>query len=249
MRFIDLHTHVLPGFDDGAADLDAAIAMIGIAAGDHTATVVATPHARHDLFPGVDRKRCEELVELVRARLPEGVTLELGAEVRVDSELLDELDRGEDVRWMYLAGSRYILLEFPPVNLGLDPVGLVHELHVAGSIPIIAHPERIPWLQEDEDALAALTDRGALLQITAGALTGAMGRAPGRCAHRLMDQGLVSFVASDAHNATTRPPRLHEAFTMAGDRWGADAAQRLFLDNPARVLADQPIGEPEGRTS
>jgi protein-tyrosine phosphatase len=249
VRFIDLHTHVLPGFDDGAADLDAAIAMLEIAAADHTATVVATPHARHDLFPGVDRASSERLLELVRERAPQGLTLGLGAEVRVDSELLGELDRGEDVRWMYLAGSRYILLELPPVNLGLDPVGLVHELHVAGSVPIIAHPERISWLQEDQDALAALTDRGGLLQITAGALTGAMGRAPGRCAHWLMDQRLVSFVASDAHNTTTRPPRLHETFTWVGDRWGADTAQRLFVENPARVLADQPIHEPEGETS
>ncbi len=120
---------------------------------------------------------------------------------------------------------------------------------MAGSVPIIAKPERIPWLQEDEDALAALTDRGGLLQVTAGALTGAMGRAPGRCAHWLMDQGLVSFVASDAHNATTRPPRLREAFTTVGARWGADTAPRLFVENPSRVLAYQPIREPEGRTS
>lgn len=249
MRFIDLHTHVLPGVDDGAADLDAAIAMMEIAAADHTATVVATPHARHDLFPGVNRTRSEQLLEMVRAHLPQGVTVELGAEVRVDSELLDDLDRGEDVRWMYLAGSRYILLELPPVDLGLDPIGLVHELHVAGSVPIIAHPERISWLQDDEDALAALTNRGGLLQITAGALTGAMGRAPGRRAHWLMDRGFVSFVASDAHNTTTRPPRLHEAFTMVGARWGGATALQLFVENPARVLADQPICEPEGRTS
>jgi len=241
VKFVDLHTHVLPGLDDGAADVGTAFAMLEMAAADGTATIVATPHARHDRFPAVDCQRRGQAAATVRERLPEGLTVALGAEVRVDSELLAELDRGDEARWLYLAGSRYILLELPPIDLGYDPVALVHELHVAGSVAVIAHPERIPWLSQDFDALAALVDRGALLQVTAASLTGAAGRGATRCARWLMDEGLVGFVASDAHNTTTRAPLLHEAFTIVADRWGDEVALRLFVDNPARVLADRSI--------
>lgn len=249
MKFTDLHTHFLPGIDDGAADVETAIAMLEMAVADGTTTIVATPHARHDLFPDADRERRGQAFAAVRERVPEGLTVALGAEVRVDSELLAELDRGDDARWLYLAGSRYILLELAPIDLGYDPVALVHELHVAGSVPIMAHPERIPWLQQDGDALAALVDRGALLQLTAASLTGAAGRGAARCAAWLMDEGLVGFVASDAHNTTTRAPLLHEAFTTVAARWGDEVALRLFVDNPARVLADQPIRPAEGEGS
>lgn len=249
MKFTDLHTHFLPGIDDGAVDVDTASAMLEMAAADGTAAIVATPHARHDLFPDVDRKRCEQALAAVHARLPEGLTVALGAEVRVDSELLAELDRGDDARWLYLAGSRYILLELAPVDVGCDPIALVHELHVAGSVPIIAHPERIPWLQQDGDTLGALVDRGALLQVTAASLTGAAGRGAARCAAWLMDEGLVGFVASDAHNTTTRAPLLGEAFTTVAARWGDEVALRLFVDNPARVLTDQAIRPAEGEGS
>ncbi|HXT21166.1 MAG TPA: CpsB/CapC family capsule biosynthesis tyrosine phosphatase, partial [Thermoanaerobaculia bacterium] len=168
----------------------------------------------------------------------EAPELHLGAEVRVDSELLADLETpgGEALA---LAGSRYLLLEFARMETGPAPEDVVHELLLAGWWPVLAHPEVLPWL--DVPRLGALVEAGALLQVTAAAVVGDFGRFPHLKVWELLDEGLVHFVASDSHSPTWRAPGLSKARKELERRLGVAAARQLVEDNPASVLADVPV--------
>ena len=236
---IDLHCHILPGVDDGAANLADAVAMCRLAHADGCAAMVATPHQRHASFPGATREALEAaLAELTAALAGDGPRLFLGAEVRVDSELMADLELpGSEA--LALAGSRYLLLELPRTEVGPPPEEVVHELLLAGWRPVLAHPEVLPWLEVPR--LAALVEGGAMLQVTAAAVLGEFGRFPQQRVWELLEDGLVHFVASDAHSPTWRAPGLSKARALLERRLGAATARQLVEDNPSSVLADVPL--------
>lgn len=236
---IDLHCHILPGVDDGAASLADAVAMCRLAAADGCTAMVATPHQRHASFPNATRGALEAaLAELSAALDGEPPRLLMGAEIRVDSELMADLEMpgGEALA---LAGSRYLLLEFPRAEVGPAPEEVVHELLLAGWRPVLAHPEVLPWLEVPR--LAGLVDAGALLQVTAAAVVGEFGRFPHLRVWELLEEGLVHFVASDTHSPTWRAPGLSKARALLERRLGSATARALVEENPASVLADVPL--------
>ncbi|HXT50778.1 MAG TPA: CpsB/CapC family capsule biosynthesis tyrosine phosphatase, partial [Thermoanaerobaculia bacterium] len=240
---IDLHCHILPGVDDGAVNLADAVAMCRLAAADGCTVMVATPHSRHSSFPNATREALaaahEELVAALAASpAEERVEVRMGAEVRVDSELLADLER-PGAEALSLAGSRYVLLEFPRAEVGPAPEEVVHELVVAGWRPVVAHPEVLPWLEVPR--LGALVEAGAMLQVTASAVTSDFGRGPHQKVWELLDEGLVHFVASDSHSPTWRAPGLSKARALLARRLGSATARALVEDNPASVLADVPL--------
>ncbi len=238
---IDIHVHVLPGVDDGPETLEEGVAMCRVAAADGVETLVVTPHQRHERWANEDAAALEAAREAVQERVGETPRLLLGAEIRVNSDLLEALegDGGQSV--LPLAGSHYLLLEFPPWPTRLPPAELVQELAIAGWRPIVAHPERIPSLAEDPAVLEALVRAGALLQITGASVTGGMGRTAAECCEWLLDRQLVHFIASDGHGVAGRSPRLSPAFRAVASGWGEDTARRLLCENPARVVADTPL--------
>ena len=240
---IDLHCHILPGVDDGAMNLADALAMCRLAAADGCTVMVATPHQRHASFPLATREALQAAHEELTAALAgdsseERVEVRMGAEVRVDSELLADIER-PGAEALALAGSRYVLLEFPRAEVGPAPEEVVHELVVAGWRPVVAHPEVLPWLEVPR--LGALVEAGALLQVTAAAVTSDFGRSPHQRVWELLDEGLVHFVASDSHSPTWRAPGLAKARTLLARRLGSAAARALVEDHPASVLADVPL--------
>jgi protein-tyrosine phosphatase len=242
---VDLHAHLLPGVDDGPVTLDETSEMCRLALADGIQTVVVTPHQRHELWPDVERVALETLFGEVREVCGE-LNLALGAEIRVDSELLGEVDRLPGGELLSLAGSRYLLLEFPSVMPALEPRSLIHELVITGWRPVLAHPERIPWLAEDTLLLGDLVKLGALLQLTAMSVTSELGRGPLECAASLLDEDLAHFVASDAHDSHVRPPRLSGAYREITERWGEERAKRLMVANPKAVLENRPLARHNG---
>jgi protein-tyrosine phosphatase len=238
---IDLHAHLLPGVDDGPETLEEAVEACRAGAEDGIEAIVVTPHQRHGFWPNADRKALEALFEELRTASAGKPTLVLGAEIRVDSELLHEVDLLPGGELLPLAGSKYLLLEFASVPMGPEPRHMAHELTVAGWYPILAHPERIPWLVNEPALMAELVERGALLQLTAGSVTGEFGRGPQECSFLLLDEGLAHFVASDAHDAHIRPPRLSEAFRAIAERWGEARARQLIEENPRAVLENRAL--------
>jgi len=238
---IDLHCHLLPGVDDGPAEMETALAMCRLAARDGTTAAFATPHVRHERWWNGDRAELEAIWrELVRAA-PEGFEIYLGAEIAVRSHLLEEVAQLPEGELLALGGSRYLLLELHPRGLGPDPRELIHELVVEGFWPIIAHPERIAWLMADLPLVEHLVAEGAYLQLTAMSLTGEMGRFAETHARELLDRGLVHFLSSDAHDPRIRPPGLRRAFEQVRETWGEELARALVFDHPKAVIEDLPL--------
>lgn len=238
---VDLHTHLLPGADDGPESLTDAIRMCELAAADGITAAVATPHQRHEWWPNADRADLLARFESLLGAVGTTLALSLGAEIRVDSDLLADVDLLPGGNLLPLAGSRYLLLELSPAGVGPDPRAVVHELAVAGWGPVLAHPERVPWLAEEPASLLELVERGALLQLTAASVTGEFGRRARECCRFLLDNDVAHFVASDAHDAVRRPPVLSDAFRVIAEGWGEARARRLTEDNPRAVLANRPI--------
>ena len=204
-------------------------------------TLVLTPHLRHAQWSNDDRADLERRFDELRRRLGDTVEIHLGGEIAVSSTSLDEILDLPDGRLLTLAGSRYVLLEFDWLGVGPDPLELVHELKIRGLEPVIAHPERLPWLAATPPLLADLVRRGAYLQLTAMSLTGELGSPlAGLCAD-LVKADLVHFVSSDAHDLEFRPPGLRRAFEHVVRRHGAATARRLFVTHPRAVIDDVPL--------
>lgn len=233
---IDLHSHVLPGIDDGAADLDEALAMLGLARDDGIGTMVGTPH-----FDGADR----EFPALCAARLaalrqatsagPAAVEVLLGFEVSLTPAILEW---GADLRTLAINGGHYLLVELP---LGFWPPYLhdvVFQLQMLGMRPILAHAERYEAIGRDPAYAADLVGRGVLLQVNGDSLLGKGGSQIQRCARTLVERELVSFLSSDAHSPRRRPPRLRAAAEVVARLAGPEVADQLVNGNPAAVVAD-----------
>ncbi len=216
-----------------------------LAAADGCRVLVATPHQRRDEWANDDPRRLADRLAEVALKLPrqENATvpqLLLGAEVRVDSELLADLARPERAGVLALAGSRYLLLEFEPHGVGPDPVELVHELLAQGWEPIVAHPEVVPFFWENDDALLPrLVEAGALFQVTAMSITGEFGKGAKARAWELLRAGCVSFVASDSHRPDWRPPGLG-ARAPGGRRRARQRARRGADGDPSARGGGEP---------
>ncbi len=237
---IDLHCHLLPGIDDGAKDLETALEMARIAWQDGIQLIACTPHIYPGLYPN-DAQRIRVAVEslgqqLKAAQIP--LTLTYGADIQVDPELVAALQQGTRPS---LHGSRYFLYE-PPHHIApsyfLDSL---FDCLAGGYVPIITHPERLTWLDESHYVwFQEAVEQGAWIQVTAGALTGRFGRRPRYWGERLLGEGLVHLLATDAHNLSRRPPLLAEGREAAARLVGEEEARQLVCTRPQAVLDDLP---------
>jgi len=234
---IDLHCHLLPGIDDGATDLDMAIEMARMAVADGITVVACSPH----IYPGLYENDAVGIRAAIAALQGEldarGLALRLveGADVHLAPGLADAVSAG---RVPTLAGSRYLLLE-PPHHVA--PPRLeesVFELLLAGVVPVITHPERLTWIEDQYPVFERLVRGGAWMQITAGSLTGRFGRRPRYWAERMLDDGLVHLLASDAHHPRRRPPLLAEGRAAAALRVGDVEAGHLVVTRPRGIVDD-----------
>ncbi len=234
---IDIHSHVLPGLDDGAGTLEEGFEMVKVAAAAGSTDLVATPHSNAQFQ--FDEDRVEEAFRNLSALSAGMINLYRGCDCHLTlRNLQDALVR--PARYT-INGSRYLLVELP--NFMGPPViweqlkALIH----ARVCPIITHPERNLSLQWNVKGLKQWVQGGCLVQVTAQSFLGRFGPAAQGAAESLMDDGLVHFVASDAHDCVDRRPDLSQAHEHVSSRWGRARAQRLFIDNPAAAIADAPI--------
>jgi protein-tyrosine phosphatase len=240
---IDLHAHVLPGLDHGPRDWDEAVAMCRIAVADGIRTLAATPHVSGE-FPN-RAEHIEAAVAKLRRRLAaEGVPLEVvaGGDYRARPDL------GPDNVLTLGGNGRYFLLEFPYEALPPHADDFVRMLVGRGLTPIVTHPERTASLQREWSALGPLVGEGALVQVTAGSLLGHFGPAAAAVATRLLREGWVHLLASDAHWSHERVPHLAEGRDAAARIVGAQAAAALVEAHPRAVLEgrDLPGAAPRG---
>lgn len=233
----DLHCHLLPAIDDGAVDLEMALEMARMAVADGIVTVACTPH----IYPGMYENTAAGIRAAIAAFQSElddrGIPLRLveGADVHLVPEVLDGIRTG---RVPTLAGSRYLLLE-PPHHVAPPRFeDAVFDLMATGLVPVITHPERLSWVETHYDVFARLAERGAWMQITAGALTGRYGRRVKYWGDRFVGEGLCMVLATDAHHPRRRPPLLAEARDAAAVLVGREEAVHLVTTRTRGIVDD-----------
>jgi protein-tyrosine phosphatase len=224
---IDLHSHVLPGLDDGAADLDEALSICEEAAADGITILAATPHVRDDHLTTADLM--EAALAEVRAAAGDLITILPGGEIA-----LEELDRPlEELRRFGLAGNpRVLLVETPFYAWPLDLADRLFRLRVDGFAAVLAHPERNPEVQRRPELLEPMVGAGVLVQLTASSVDGRFGGRSHDCARELLDRGLAHLVASDVHGEL-RAGGLSGAVEAIGDE---ALAQWLTVDVPRSIV-------------
>jgi protein-tyrosine phosphatase len=233
---IDLHTHILPGLDHGPADWDESLEMCRIALADGITTIAATPHVS-EVFPN-SRERVEAATAELRRRLA-AAGLPLAVVAGGDHHIRPDLAPGTVIT---LGGNgRYFLLEFPYQLLPPRADAFVKTLIGRGLLPIVTHPERTASLQRDWRRLGPLVKEGALVQVTAGSLLGEFGPAALAAAQRFLKEGWVHLLASDAHWAHERSPRLAEGRAAAARIVGEAAARALVEEHPAAILEGREV--------
>jgi protein-tyrosine phosphatase len=234
---IDLHTHILPGVDDGARDGDESLAIAAAAMGDGIAAVAATPHVRED-YPTPVETMERGVGELRRALARGGVPFEVlpGGEIALD--YLPRLSREELQRFGLGGNPAYVLVEFPYSGWPLALDHVLFGLRADGFTPVLAHPERNADVQEAPDRLAGVVAAGALVQLTASSLDGRLGRRARAAAARLLQLGLAHMVSSDTHAPGVREIGLSRAWRSVADE---ALARWLMQDVPAAIVAGEPL--------
>ena len=237
---IDLHTHILPGVDDGARSLAESRQLALEAAGEGVSVLAATPHVRAD-FPTTAEMMEEGVAQLREDFVEQGIPVQVLHGGEIDIGLLWAIPTDELRRLTIAQTGRYLLLEFPYRGWPLALDSAVTRLVELGLTPLLAHPERNPEVQDRPDRLGKLVDAGALVQVTSASLDGRLDRASQASGVRLLELGLVHVLASDAHGPHIRGAGLGAATQIVGD---AELARYLTVDAPGAIVAGDPL--PEG---
>jgi protein-tyrosine phosphatase len=234
---IDLHSHLLPGIDDGSKDLAMSLAMARVAAADGISTIACTPHILPGVYnnsgPAIRRAVARLAESIADAGIP--ISLVTGADVHIAPNLDVQLRDGQALT---LNNSRYFLLEPPHHVLPPRLEDLIFGLQAAGYVPILTHPERLSWVEGHYDLIGRLVSSSVLMQITAGSVMGRFGRRPRYWAERMLDEGLCHLLATDAHNTEQRAPRMADARDVVAKRLGDDEAINLVLRRPQGILGN-----------
>jgi len=234
---IDIHTHLLPCLDDGAENVEEAVAMARAASREGITDIIATPHHANGshINPALEVGRAvEELQRIVTAEgIP--VTIHPGQEIRVHDDLLDAWSKGE---LLTLAGSSYMLIEMPGHAVPRNMDEFIHELSVLGIRPIIAHPERNRGVMDDPDTLAELIDLGAWAQVTTHSLLGDFGDKARKTAWSLCSKRMIHLVSSDAHHVERRAFSLAAAYARIESELGLEW-KNYFMNNASCVLGNR----------
>lgn len=232
--FVDLHTHILPGLDDGPLEMNISRAMARAWLADSVTKVFATPHGFSPSYhadPAVSQKA---LLDLQTALVAQGIPLELqiGMEVRHHRDLLSHLEQGAALcLGAKKVGPRFLLLEFPTREWPSEANELIYELRLREITPIIAHPERNLIAQKDDDKVAQAIEEGAWMQVTAGSITGEFGSLCQKLSRRWIGEGFVHLVASDAHDPLIRKPGLQVSYDWITKKWGYVNEVARFVEN------------------
>lgn len=238
----DLHCHILPGADDGAASEEESLAMAAMAERSGVRAIAVTPHCNvpgeFENYAGPELQRQLEALRAAVRRAGLQVELYAGMEVFATGDVPHLLDCG---RLLTLGGSRYLLVEFGFDESPDFAEAILAAIAARGAVPVVAHPERYRFIQGNEALLLEWSRQGYVLQINKGSLAGRFGRRAARTARWCMASGCVHLIASDAHSPYRRTTRMEEAWELAAAADGPEIADFLLRENPRRILEDRPV--------
>lgn len=237
-KFIDIHTHILPGVDDGSADRKQTEQMLLQQVQEGVTDIIATPHFdREENRQDPDRiRRLVEEVNQYAAQVAPGVRIYPGEEVLYTPGVLECYRNGEILT---LADSRYLLLEFFPRSTYAEIEKAVREFLDEGVIPVIAHVERYYYLMKEYDYLYDLIKMGASIQMNSRSLLGSYFDKRRKICRKLAQNGFVHFLGSDCHNEGERPPQMKKSYDVLCSLCGEQEAYRMVCENAKCILENK----------
>ncbi len=236
-ELFDVHCHMVPGVDDGAADLEESLAMLKMQHEDGVRKIIITPHYRRRMFETPAKKVHEQFLKLQEAAKKEypDMSLYLGCELHSNMDLQDILEKR---KYVTMAGSSYVLLEFSEGDSAQHIRERVYNVLSCGYEPIIAHVERYQATVKSVGFSSDLVDMGARLQVNVESILGKYTWGAKRYCRKLMKEDLLGFVGSDSHNTKTRIPNIGAGAAYVSKKMGEAYAERIFHDNPMEILRD-----------
>ena len=239
---VDIHCHILPGFDDGSDNIEESVRMARLAVEGGTKAVIATPHSNiPESYQNYCSREYVDKFKALRERLAEeNIPLKLypGHEIFASGNVVELI---KSKRLITLCNSDYPLVEF---GFTEHPASVFEKLEMIiaeGLTPVVAHPERYAFVIEDAGAPARLREIGCLLQINKGSLKGSFGRGAYLASRSIIGNELADFVASDAHSPYMRTPYLADAFEIISEIHSEEYAELLLSINPGKILKNEKI--------
>ncbi|MGB0664071.1 MAG: tyrosine-protein phosphatase [Pontibacterium sp.] len=235
---IDLHSHLIPGIDDGAKDLDDALNLLRVAKEDGIKHITFTPHVHPGRFDNV-KSSIQPEFEAFKASVADAgieMSMAMAGEVRLSAEILAMVAQDQIPFLGEWEGKKVMLLELPHSHVPPGSDKLVKWLIDRNILPMIAHPERNKDVVRDIAKIYPFIEMGCLLQVTSMSIAGRFGGPAEVRARELLQRGWVTVLATDAHNMDNRPPILSEGRAAAENLVGKAAADALVFDNPAKIV-------------
>lgn len=251
---IDIHCHILPGLDDGPKDLQESIVMAKEAVAEGITSIIATPHF-NSKYENTKEVILEKVIQLNEALGRENIPLTIlpGQEPRIYGEILEDYEI-DKVLTLNNSG-KYLFIELPSNHVPRYTERLLYDIQMNDITPIIVHPERNQEIIENPNVLYNLVEKGTLTQVTASSVTGDLGKKIKKFSHQLIESNLTHFVASDAHNVTSRNFKLASAYAEIEKQYGIQMVYLLrenaellvegktvFKDIPGRVRRKKFMG-------
>ncbi len=234
---VDIHSHILPGVDDGAKSWEIAVEMCQMAAADGITHMVATPHA-NDQFT-YDRRRNEEAIAQLRERVNGAVELSLGCDFHMSFDNIQDLRKNPAE--FCIARTNYLLVEFSDFGVSPQMVEMLKEFLDNGLRPIITHPERNQLLQQKPRIIFDMAELGCIIQVTASSFTGFWGAAPQKTAQWLLKNAVLHVLATDSHDPVRRKPILSEGRAAVAKLAGEEIAELLVSRNPEAIVRGESL--------
>ena len=236
----DLHSHLLPGIDDGSPDYETSLTMARAYVDQGVQCVACTPHILPGLYhnsgPQIKAAVAELQQRLDDAAIP--LRLVAGADNHIIPDFVAGLKQG---RLLPIGDSSYVLVEPPHHIAPVRLEDLFFSILLEGYTPILTHPERLSWIESKYDVMTTLAAKGVWMQLTSGSLSGRFGRRPRYWAQRMLEEGLVQILATDAHDTIRRPPDLAKGLREAERLVGVEEARHLVVTRPLGALMNKPV--------
>lgn len=235
MFYVDLHSHILWGVDDGAKDKEMSREMLKMAYDQGIRTILATSHS----YPNDSSRKHEKITERAQELNQMAQEIDVNFHVFIGNEILYResiVEELENNMVHTLAGSQYVLVEFLPGEHYRRILHGVQSLVEYGYCPIIAHIERVRTLVKERKHIQELIEAGAYMQMNAGSLLGSIFHRETRNLYKLISEGYVHFLGSDCHNTTSRPPVMEQAIKKLRKKIPEDILKDVLENNPESLL-------------
>ncbi|HLS10217.1 tyrosine-protein phosphatase [Lentibacillus sp.] len=232
---IDIHCHILPGIDDGAQTINDTLDMAKAAVDQGIHHIVATPHHRNGKYDNI-KTDILKYTSILNDKLAEEdiqLTILPGQETRINGDMVEGLEQGEILP--INENTKYVFVEFPSGHIPRYAKQLLFDIQLKGYMPVIVHPERNKEIMEDPDKLYRMVEKGVLSQVTASSVCGKFGKKIQKFSHQLIETNLTHFIASDAHNTSTRGFYLKDAYDELHKAHGNETFY-LFRENPNLMI-------------